>query len=123
MRDLLVEEDRELSNFVRRALNEDGEIVAVCLDGAADLQAAERCCSESAAKPDKTRPAFPYPSTSRYTGTDSIDDAANFVAGPAQMAPAEALQWLGSGFYSARYQAWCTAKGTVMTCQPSRQGK
>ena len=28
-----------------------------------------------------------------------------------------------SGFYSARYQAWCTAQGTVMTCQPSSPAK
>jgi feruloyl esterase len=39
-----------------------------------------------------------------------------------QVVPAEALQWLGSGFYNARYQAWCSAKGTVMTGQSSRQG-
>lgn len=77
----------------------------------------------SAAKPDKTRPVFPYPATARYTGTGSIDDAANFVAGPAQSVPAEALQWLGSGFYRPRYEAWCTAKGTVMTCQSSQRSK
>ncbi|MGA3075025.1 MAG: hypothetical protein ABSG56_15145 [Bryobacteraceae bacterium] len=47
-------------------------------------------------------PLFPYPVTAGYTGTD---DAANFVAGPAQPVPAEALRWLGSGLYSARYEA------------------
>jgi hypothetical protein len=78
---------------------------------------------QPAAKPDRTRPVFPYPSTAKYTGSGSIDEAANFVTGPAQVTPAEALQWLGSGFYSARYQAWCSAKQTVMACQPSRQGK
>jgi hypothetical protein len=77
----------------------------------------------SAAKPDRTRPVFPYPSTAKYTGSGSSDDAANFVAGPAQSVPAEALQWLGSGFYSARYQAWCTARGTSMTCQATQSGR
>ena len=28
---------------------------------------------------DRTRPLCPYPSVARYTGTGSIDDAANFV--------------------------------------------
>jgi feruloyl esterase len=76
-----------------------------------------------AARPDRTRPVFPYPVTARYTGNGSIDDAANFVAGPAQAVPTEALRWLGSGFYSARYEKWCTAKGTLMTCQASQEGK
>ena len=30
-------------------------------------------------KPDRTRPVCPYPLTQTYTGTGSIDDAANFV--------------------------------------------
>jgi hypothetical protein len=61
--------------------------------------------SEPAAKFDRTRPVLPYPSTAQYTGTGSIDEAANFIAGP------------------ARYHEWCDAIGKVMTCQPSRQGK
>jgi feruloyl esterase len=76
-----------------------------------------------ATKPDRTRPVYPYPFTAKYSGAGSIDDAANFVAGPAQAVPGEALQWRGSGFYSARYEAWCSAKGKVMACQSSRQGK
>lgn len=76
-----------------------------------------------AARPDRTRPVFPYPSTARHTGTGSIDEAENFAAGPDAAVPAGALEWLGKGFYSAGYEAWCTAKGTTMTCQSSRQGK
>ena len=74
------------------------------------------------ARPDRTRPVFPYPSTAKYIGTGGIDDAANFVIGATRVIPAEALQWLGSGFYSTRYEAWCTAEGTLMTCQ-SQRGK
>jgi len=77
----------------------------------------------AAGKPDRTRPVFPYPVSARYTGTGSIYNAANFVAGEAQAVPAEALRWLGMGFYSARYEAWCTAKGTVMNCPASQKGK
>lgn len=42
MRVLLVEDDRELSDFVRRALEEGGDVVTVCLDRASDLQSAGR---------------------------------------------------------------------------------
>jgi hypothetical protein len=61
--------------------------------------------SEPAAKSDRTRPVLPYPSTAQYTGTGGIDEAANFIAGP------------------ARYREWCDAIGKVMACQPSRRGK
>ena len=35
-------------------------------------------------KVDRTRPVYPYPLTAKYKGTGSIDEAANFTAGPAK---------------------------------------
>ncbi len=42
MRILLVEDDRELADYVRRDLEEEGYAVSVCHDGASGLRAAER---------------------------------------------------------------------------------
>jgi feruloyl esterase len=72
------------------------------------------------AKPDRTRPIYPYPYIAKYTGTGSIDNAANFVQGPAKPAPAERLSWFGSGFYSAGYEKWCTGSGSSFSCKNSR---
>jgi len=70
-----------------------------------------------AAKPDRTRPVFPYPLTAKYSGSGSIDDARSFVAGDPEPVPAALLNWLGSGFYAPRYEKWCTGTGAAMTCQ------
>lgn len=70
-----------------------------------------------ASKVDRTRPVYPYPLTAAYSGTGSIDEAANFKPGPARPAPASALNWLGSGFYSAHYEMWCSGDGASMKCQ------
>lgn len=74
--------------------------------------------SSSAAPPKagRTRPIFPYPYTAKYTGTGSIDDAKNFVQGPAQPVPADRLKWLGDAFYSSNHEAWCAVEGTAMKC-------
>jgi feruloyl esterase len=72
------------------------------------------------ANPDRTRPVFPYPLTPKYTGTGSPDDAKNFVQGSAEPVPASALNWMGSSFYSAHFQQWCTASGSYMTCTPKQ---
>jgi len=42
MRILLVEDDRDVAEYVRRELEEEGHAVSVCHDGAAGLRAAER---------------------------------------------------------------------------------
>ncbi len=42
MRILLVEDDREVAEYVRRELEDDGHAVSVCHDGASGLRAAER---------------------------------------------------------------------------------
>jgi len=71
------------------------------------------------ASPDRTRPVFPYPLTAKYVGSGSINDARSFVAGDPEPVPAARLDWLGSSFYSARYEVWCTGNGTAMNCKPT----
>ncbi len=71
-------------------------------------------------KPDRTRPIYPYPYIAQYTGKGSIDDAANFVQGPARPAPAVMPAWFGSSFYSAGYEMWCSGNGASFQCKNSR---
>jgi feruloyl esterase len=70
------------------------------------------------ATPDRTRPVYPYPLTAKYVGTGSTDDAKNFVAGPPSVVP-ENLggKWLGSSFYAAHQELWCTGSGAAMSCK------
>jgi two-component system response regulator MprA len=42
MRILLVEDDRDVAEYIRRQLEEEGHVVSACHDGAAGLRAAER---------------------------------------------------------------------------------
>ena len=67
--------------------------------------------------PDLTRPIYPYPFTARYTGKGDIGDAANYVMGPAQPAPATLSNWYGSDFYKAGFQKWCTGSSTGLQCK------
>ena len=69
---------------------------------------------------DRTRPVYPYPYTAKYKGTGSIDDAKNFVKGPAQPVDAEQLKWLGATFYSPHYELWCEGKGVAMDCKTEK---
>ncbi len=71
-------------------------------------------------KVDSTRPVYPYPLTTKYTGSGDINDAKNFVAGSPEPVPADKLNWLGSSFYSTHYEQWCSGSGTSMTCKPTR---
>jgi hypothetical protein len=71
------------------------------------------------AKVDRTRPVYAYPKVAQYIGKGSIDEAANFAAAqPARPWPTT-FKWLGSGFYSAHYEHWCTASGTHFDCKKS----
>jgi feruloyl esterase len=72
------------------------------------------------AAPDLTRPIYPYPYIAKYVGTGSVTDGANFVQGPARPAPAELFKWLGSNFYAAQTQKWCTGNSTGLDCKNSR---
>jgi feruloyl esterase len=69
-------------------------------------------------KIDRTRSVYPYPYTTRYVGTGSIDDAKNFVRGEAKPVPDGLLNWMGASFYAPHYELWCTANGLEMTCKP-----
>jgi hypothetical protein len=74
----------------------------------------------TAAVPDMTRPIFPYPYTSKYTGTGSINDAANFVQGPPMEVPDYIYHWFGSSLYTPGYLKECTGKGTKLDCKDLR---
>jgi feruloyl esterase len=73
-----------------------------------------------AARPDRTRPVYPYPFTAKYRGSGNINDASSFEQGPAQPVDAKLFDWLGSGFYITGFQRACTAAGTQMKCVPAR---
>jgi feruloyl esterase len=66
---------------------------------------------------DRTRPAFPYPLTTRYNGSGSIDDARNFGPGHAALVDPGALQWLGASFYAPGHTLWCQGEGATLQCR------
>ena len=72
------------------------------------------------AKPDLTRPIYPYPYTQHYIGTGDVKDAANFTRGPARPAPSSLFDWWGADFYKPGYMKWCTTDGTSLTCKDAR---
>ncbi|WYW16325.1 tannase/feruloyl esterase family alpha/beta hydrolase [Amycolatopsis coloradensis] len=47
----------------------------------------------------RTRPVFPYPLRAKYTGTGSIDDAANFVPAPPSKPVRDIVNWAGNDLY------------------------
>lgn len=49
----------------------------------------------------RTRPVFAYPQQARYTGTGSIDDAANFVAATPSPVPNDHVKWVGNDLFDA----------------------
>lgn len=68
----------------------------------------------------RTRPVFPYPKVARYSGSGSIDDAANFRPVRSSHDDSRDYNWLGKQLYSSGYQASCRAEGTQLVCTPSR---
>jgi feruloyl esterase len=72
------------------------------------------------AKPDLTRPVYPYPYTQKYTGNGDVRDAANFVEGPPRPAPASLFNWWGADFYSPHYEKWCSGNGAILDCKSTR---
>ena len=44
----------------------------------------------------RTRPVFPYPARATYTGSGSVDDAANFVAVTPSPLPDDDARWIGA---------------------------
>jgi feruloyl esterase len=49
----------------------------------------------------RTRPVFAYPEQARYTGTGSIDDAANFVGVMPAHLPDDDFAWVGNDLFGA----------------------
>ncbi|MBV9545807.1 MAG: tannase/feruloyl esterase family alpha/beta hydrolase, partial [Chloroflexi bacterium] len=49
----------------------------------------------------RTRPVFAYPEQAAYTGSGSIDDAANFVGVMPSPPPADDIKWLGQNLFKA----------------------
>jgi len=49
----------------------------------------------------RTRPVFAYPEQARYTGTGSIDDAANFVGVMPAHLPDDDFPWVGNDLFGA----------------------
>ncbi|HYW26777.1 MAG TPA: tannase/feruloyl esterase family alpha/beta hydrolase [Terriglobales bacterium] len=49
----------------------------------------------------RTRPLFPYPAVARYTGSGSIDDAANFIAVTPSPLPNDDFDWVGNDLFAA----------------------
>jgi tannase/feruloyl esterase len=47
----------------------------------------------------RTRPAFPYPEQARYTGSGSIDDAANFAGVMPARPPNDDFDWVGKDLF------------------------
>src|SRR2546430_10277906 len=56
----------------------------------------------------RSRPVFPYPAVARYTGTGSLDDAANFVSYTPRPQVRDNITWLGSRPCSHGCQPRCT---------------
>jgi len=48
----------------------------------------------------RTRPVFPYPAVARYTGSGSVDDAANFVAAPPAAPRDDRVAWAGDWLHA-----------------------
>jgi len=47
----------------------------------------------------RSRPVFPYPLQTRYTGSDSVDEAANFVPELPEGPPHNVIRWAGDYLY------------------------
>jgi feruloyl esterase len=85
---------------------------------------AYRTDGSSASPITRTRAVFPYPSTSVYNGQGSVNEAANYVQGPATPGVSDVLQWAGLFHYTPSEQLWCRSKDrdatTTLSCTPQR---
>src|SRR4030095_3684940 len=55
----------------------------------------------------RTRPVFPYPATSVYTGQGNVNSAVNYVQGSPTPGVSDVLPWLGINHYRPNHQQWC----------------
>ncbi len=63
-----------------------------------------------------TRPVYPYPTVARYTGSGSIDVAANFRPYTPRTEPYVPWHWIGERLYSPGYEQQCQASGGQLVC-------
>jgi tannase/feruloyl esterase len=61
-----------------------------------------------------TRPVYPYPTIARYEGKGNMNDARSWVASKPISTRADTFDWLGSSFFRAHYEKWCSGHGTRM---------
>jgi feruloyl esterase len=73
--------------------------------------------SAPSSSPKLTRPVFPYPSVARFSGTGDLNDAASFVRQANKELVFEAPKWLGSSFFTPKYEQWCSWNETALVCQ------
>ncbi|MFC5818721.1 tannase/feruloyl esterase family alpha/beta hydrolase [Nonomuraea harbinensis] len=67
----------------------------------------------------RTRPVYPYPMQTTYTGSGSIDDAASFTGVMPAELPDDRYPWVGAPFTSG-YQEWCRWEGMTLKCGRSQ---
>jgi feruloyl esterase len=68
----------------------------------------------------RTRPVYPYPMQTRYTGSGDVNDAANYTGVMPSPLPDDSYPWLGGPFQSG-YQQWCHWEGTKLVCDRAGQ--
>ncbi len=66
----------------------------------------------------RTRPVFPYPATSVYTGQGDVNNAANYVQGPPTPGVSDVLPWLGLKHYRPNEQQACEVINGKVECAP-----
>jgi hypothetical protein len=72
---------------------------------------------ESGGHGGKTRPVFPYPTVAQYDGKGDMNDAGSWVALEPRSIQPDKFDWLGSSFFRAHYEKWCSRNGTRLVCQ------
>jgi feruloyl esterase len=71
-------------------------------------------------KATRTRPVFPYPTVARYTGSGSIDDAANFTPQEPPQHYDDGVDWLGADLFRGGLEQWCGWDGMRFWCSATR---
>ena len=76
----------------------------------------------------RTRPVYPYPNNTAYTGQGDVNNASNYVISPPTQGVSDVLNWAGLMHYTSSWQWWCSAKGAdngsssldVFSCSPQK---
>src|SRR5205823_527404 len=66
----------------------------------------------------RTRPVFPYPATSVYTGSGDVNNAANYISGPPTVGVTDVFPWLGLKHYKPNQQQSCEVINGKVQCEP-----